>query len=656
MAEPILVGIDTGGTFTDFVVRDGAGLRFAKVLSTPDDPSRAIAEGLSRLGLDEAALRIVHGTTVGTNAVLEGKGARVAYVTSRGFRDVLTLGRQARDEVYALRQPAVAPPVPEDHCLEVSSRVHADGSIDTPSDGAGLAALAQAVASLAPEAVAVNLIFGFLRPEEERRIGDALGSERFVSCASEVLPEPREYERGIATWLNASVGPVIDRYLGRLAARLPEARVAVMQSAGTTIDAAAAGRHAVRLLLSGPAGGLAAAAAVGEATGRAKLLTFDMGGTSTDVSLIDGAIPLTDGSTIGAYPCAVPSVDMHTIGAGGGSLARLDAAGVLLVGPESAGADPGPACYGRGGEVATVTDANVVLGRIPPDTRLGGYLPLDVDAARGAVGRLARAMGCGPQEAAHGVLRIANEHMARALRVMSVARGHDPREYALFCFGGAGGLHACDLAGLLGMRRVMLPAASGVLSALGMLVSRPGRHLGRAVLEPLAEVDDARIAAAFSALEDEAAEALGREGVPRGAISFEHALRLRYAGQSAALTLPWRPGGEHAGAFHAAHEAAYGHRLDQVIELAGLRLAARGPAPLPGIPRREAQSAGVGAGRHAPGGEGGAVACLQRDELMPGAVVRGPAIVTESAATAWVAPGWLGRVDEWGNLALERED
>ena len=402
-----LVGIDTGGTFTDLVLYAGGRMRHCKVLSTPADPSRAIAEGLRRLGLEDAQVQIVHGTTVGTNAVLEGKGARVAYLASRGFADVLTLGRQERAAVYSLEQAEWAPPVARELCLELASRVAADGRLLEASTDAELQALRRQLKQLKVESLAINLLFSFLCPAEEQRIAAVLGEDLFVSCSSEVLPEIREYERGIATWLNASVGPVIGRYLEQLATHQPRARISVMQSSGTTVAADQAAAQAVRLLLSGPAGGLAAARALGAASGHARMLTLDMGGTSTDVALLDGRIPLTSESRIGRWPLTISTVDIHTIGAGGGSIARVDEGGLLLVGPESAGADPGPACYGQGGEQVTVTDANLVLGRIPGDTLLGGYLPLDTAAARSRHGPACQApwlyaAGGGPRRRADG--------------------------------------------------------------------------------------------------------------------------------------------------------------------------------------------------------------------------------------------------------------
>ncbi|MEM1411868.1 MAG: hydantoinase/oxoprolinase family protein [Pseudomonadota bacterium] len=658
-SERTLVGVDTGGTFTDFVVWRAGRLQHGKVLSTPDDPSRAIVEGLSRLGLAQSEVTIVHGTTVGTNAVLEGKGARVAYVTSEGFADILTLARQNRQAVYQLEQPAQAPPVPASHCLELSTRCDAAGALLIRASDAELEALAERVDSLGVEAVAVNLLFAFLCPGEEQRIARALGAKRFVSLASEVLPELREYERGIATWLNASVGPVIARYLSRLEDAVPTARISVMQSSGTTIAAGHAAQSAVRLLLSGPAGGIAAARLLGRVTGRDRLLTLDMGGTSTDVSLLDGGIPLTHNSRIGGWPLTSPTVDIHTIGAGGGSLARVDAGGMLLVGPESAGADPGPACYGRGGSAVTVTDANLVLGRIPPDTLLGGYLPLDREAANEAVDALARTMGCRRVAAAEGVIRIANEHMARALRVMSVERGHDPRDYTLVCFGGAGGLHACALAELLGMESVLLPALAGVLSAHGMLASEPGREASQAILQSLASVDPEALEQAFEALEQGAREALANDGIDLRSVHCKRRLELRYQGQSATLELPFRQADDaslRVEGFHRTHEAAVGHRLERDVELVNVRISARAPAPLetlapaslPG--QREATERRVFMIDLQQ-----AVPVLERAALSPGAGEEGPCIITDKAATVWVAPGWTYGLDRWGNLLLERK-
>lgn len=660
MNHLMLVGIDTGGTFTDIVVLDdgpnGGCLRQCKVLSDPDDPSGPIVEGLRQLGLTDRALQIIHGTTVGTNAVLEGKGARVAYVTSTGFADLLSLGRQEREHVYQLRQPEIQPPVPASLCLEVSTRIVADGNLLNKASDEELVRLKTRLETLDVEAVAINLLFSFLQPQEEQRIAKALGDRWFVSCSSTVLPEVREYERGIATWLNAGVGPIISRYLERLQNRLPKARIAVMQSAGTTIAADQAAQQAVRLLLSGPAGGLAAARSIGKQTGHEQLISFDMGGTSTDVALLNGEIPLTGQSRLGRWPVSVPSVDIHSIGAGGGSVAKVDAAGMLLVGPESAGARPGPACYDQGGSEPTVTDANLLLGCIPANTLLGGYLPLDISAAGTVMTKLANDMGCNVLDAARGVIQMANEHMARALRVISVERGYNPADYTLLCFGGAGGLHACDLAELLSMKRVVIPVRSGVLSALGMLVSEPGRELSQAVLLPLASLADKDIGQRFKLLEADARAQLQDEGCAPDSIVFMRQLELRYKGQSATISINWFAGGEHEEGFHLAHARASGMRLPYPVELVNVRLSARAPAALASIDFQQGAQESRAAERVFMPGLGCEVRLYKRNSLEMGKLLQGPLILVETAATAWIKPGWAVKTDAWGNLLLQYRD
>ena len=658
MNDITLVGVDTGGTFTDIVVLERGsavdGMRHCKVLSDPADPSGPIVEGLKRMGLEEQQLQIIHGTTVGTNAVLEAKGARVAYVTSQGFADVLSLGRQERQNVYQLKQPEIRPPVPEDLCLEVSTRIASDGSLLESASDDELDRLYDRLQKMDVESVAINLLFSFLRPDQEKRIAQKLGITWFVSCSSKILPEVREYERGMATWLNASVGPVISRYLERLQSRLPHARIAVMQSAGTTIAADQAANQAVRLLLSGPAGGLAAARSIATQTKRARLMSFDMGGTSMDVALFNGEIPLTTHSRLGSWPLSIPSVDIHTIGAGGGSIARVDRAGMLLVGPESAGASPGPACYGQGGTQATVTDANLVLGRIPEATLLGGYLPLDMAAAQQAVSKLASQMGCDVLQAARGIVRIANEHMARALRVISVERGHNPADHALLCFGGAGGLHACDLAELLGMQRIIIPARSGVLSAMGMLVSEPGRDLSQAILSPLAALSDENIGQGFALLEADARRQLTDEGSDPEKIVFRHQLELRYTGQSATISVDWTPGDTHETLFHDAHAKASGMRLPHPVELVNLRLGARAPAVLTSIDILQEDSCSDDAEWIDMPELACKVPLCHRGNLKTGKAIKGPGVVTEPVSTTWIQPGWIMKPDKWGNLLLHR--
>ncbi|HNN36159.1 MAG TPA: hydantoinase/oxoprolinase family protein, partial [Pseudomonadales bacterium] len=456
----MVLGIDTGGTFTDFVLFDGERLHIHKVLSTPEAPDEAIATGMAELGLEaplrQGKLLLVHGSTVATNAALEGKGVPTLFVTNRGFRDLLTIGRQIRRELYELMPAPLPPPVPAELCFEVDTRRDHLGRLITPLTDADLTRLRHAIATLAPQAVAICLLYSFMDESEEQALAAALPPGLFVSCSSQVLPEYREYERGIATWLNSWLGPLVSDYLGRLSARTAPAPLTIMQSSGGTVAAEQARQRAVNLLLSGPAGGMAAARHLADTLGERQLITFDMGGTSTDVGLLSGGeLTLTNEGRIGPYPVAVPMVDLHTIGAGGGSIAFLDDGGGLWVGPRSAGALPGPACYGRGGREPTVTDANLLLGRLRPERFLGGAMPLDVAAAQRAIATLADPLGLSLEETAAGIIEIANEQMIRALRLISVERGHDPRQFRLCCFGGAGGLHLCRLAEALGIRRAL---------------------------------------------------------------------------------------------------------------------------------------------------------------------------------------------------------
>ena len=651
----IFLGIDTGGTFTDFVLYDGRALRIHKRLSTPAAPEQAILAGIAELGLDPRSLHLVHGSTVATNAVLEGKGVRTAFITNRGFKDLLTIGRQARRELYNLQPAPLPPPVPPELCLETGGRLAADGSVLEPLTVEDLAVLGAELRRLQPQAVAINLLFSFRDDRCERAIAAAVPPGIFVSRSSEILPEYREYERGITTWLNAWVGPLVHGYLEKLHSRLPGAAVAVMQSSGDTMDVAEAGRHAVRMLLSGPAGGLAAARFIGELTARQRLLTFDMGGTSTDVALIDGELRLTGEGRIGPYPVTVPMVDMHTIGAGGGSIARLDAGGLLHVGPQSAGADPGPACYGRGGTEPTVTDANLVLGRLRPEYFLGGALRLDARAARDAVNRIAEPLDLSAEDAALGIVRVANEHMARALRVISVQRGIDPRRFTLLSFGGAGGLHVCALAESLDMNEALIPIHSGVLSALGMLAAPRGRRLSRTWNILLEDADEKSVAAGFAELAEQGSAELQREGVAVHDIHTEWTADLRYRGQSATLNIPWRDARTAAASFHHAHAARYGHRLDLPIELVNLRAAVFGPRPE--LTLRSAAAGDTNLPSHTVliYGSAAAVPVRERGTLLGAETLNGPALIADAYSTTFLAPGWQCRADSHGNLFLTRQ-
>jgi len=652
--EPLLLGVDTGGTFTDFVCYDGGTLKIHKELSTPAAPEHAILRGIRELGLEDRSFRLVHGSTVATNAVLEGKGVRTAYVSNRGLADVLTIGRQVRRELYNLQPQAEAAPVPADLCLEVEGRLGADGSVVEPISDQAIQQLVERLQSLGIESVAINLLFSYLDDRSERRIEQALPDELFVSRSSYILPEQGEYERGIATWLNAWVGPPVHGYLQRLQQAVDPAPVHVMQSSALTIDAAQAARRAVNLLLSGPAGGLMGARLVAEQVGCSRLLSFDMGGTSTDVALIDGAVKLTSEGAIGRYPVSVPMVDMHTIGAGGGSIARVDAGGLLAVGPESAGADPGPACYTRGGRQATVTDANLVLGRLRPMTFLGGGMQLDAEAAHAVLAELGGHMGLSAEQAALGVVELANEHMAQALRVISVQRGIDPADFTLTAFGGAGGLHVCALCEALSVPRALVPIHAGVLSALGMLVAPRGRQLSRTLGTPLLEQDDALLHIQLQRLVEQGRDELLAEGVTADAIQAAFSLDLRYLGQRFTLNVDYHGVTQAAEDFHQAHRRRFGHALNTPVELVNVRVAlSAGSHPIP----LAASSSGPAGGPLEQAllvGEPQPAPVWRREDLEVGQSFSGPLLVIDRVASTYVARGWRGSRHASGSLLLER--
>ncbi|MBN1147363.1 MAG: hydantoinase/oxoprolinase family protein [Anaerolineales bacterium] len=661
------IGVDIGGTFTDFVVyRPGTGeMQTFKLLSTPHDPAEAVLSGLARIhktlrvsenpkGLDIP--QIIHGSTVATNALLERKGARTALVATRGFGDVLQIGRQERPELYDFSADPPPPLIPEALRFEVDERVVASGQVLQALDPAQVEALLPALQAAGVESVAVCLLFSFLRPEHERQIAGRLREAGLlVSSSSEVLPEYREYERASTTAVNAYVSPVLDGYLAHLEAGLPAGTpLRVMQSNGGVISVDEARRFGVRCILSGPAGGVVGAQYVGQLAQSARLITFDMGGTSTDVSLIDGAPQVASEAQIGGCPIRVPVLDIHTIGAGGGSIARLDAGGALRVGPQSAGADPGPACYGRG-ELPTVTDANLVLGRLAGEYFLGGEMPLDTGRALRALEQLGSQMGLDPMQAALGVVEVANAHMERALRVISVERGHDPRRFSLLSFGGAGGLHAADLARRLATPRVLAPPLASTLSAFGMLAADVVKDYTQTVMLP-GDTPPDEIAALLAPLAERGRREVVAEGIPPEDVRLERLLDVRYRGQSYELTLPFSQG--LAAGFHALHQRAYGYqRPDAPLEIVNLRLRAVGRVQSPVIP---AQAAGDGDPAQAlleyrqvifP--EGALRLPLYRSErLQPGDRFTGPALVVRADTTILVGPPDRAQVDPYGNLII----
>lgn len=658
LLQKTLIGIDTGGTFTDFVFYHQGRLIVHKVLSTPEAPEEAILQGISELGVSLQGLHVIHGSTVATNAVLEARGVSTVFITNRGFADMLSIGRQARTQLYNLQPALVTVPVAADYCLETGGRLSSSGKIIEALTEEDLARLKQQIADLNPRAVAINLLFSWLSPALEQRIAAALPQDLFISCSSEVLPEYREYERGIATWLNAWTGPLVQGYLQRLEDRLAPASVSVIQSSGSAVSASYAGQHAVNMLLSGPAGGLTAAQYIGQKAGFQQIMTFDMGGTSTDVALIDERIRVTTEGHIAGYPVAVPMVDMHTIGAGGGSLAYVDAGGLLHVGPESAGASPGPACYDMGGNQATVTDAHLVLGKLLPDMFLGGAMKLDAEAAVQSVLKVAAQLSSTCEEAAEGIIRLANEHMARALRVISLQQGYDPRDFVLMSFGGAGGLHVCALADIMQMNQAIIPVHGGVLSALGMLVTAPGRQLSRTVNINSDQLDAVLLEGVVTELIAKGLTDLRNEGIREDSVSVETSLDLRYYGQTWALNVVHQASDvtyeQCIADFHQIHLKTYGHSLRQSVEIVNIRVSVSGPTAKVGLEHCQTPEKHYHGISTRIAGIAEPVSVFERKSLSAGKIIKGPALITEPVATSYIAPEWDCVVDIVGNLILRR--
>ena len=679
MNQPTLrIGVDTGGTFTDLLLDDGSGrLLRHKLLSTPADPAQAVLAGIAQIvaqwrGDSQPPLLVLHGSTVATNALLEGKVARLALVTTAGFENLLWIGRQNRQQLYDLEPVKAAPPLAREYVCGVAERMLCDGSVRTPLTTEAISELRRALAELQPEAVAICLLHSYANPTHERQLADAVRSalpQAHLTVSCELLPEFREYERTSTCVANAAVGPVMSRYLGRLEDGLGAGNLRVMSSAGGSLPPCAVRREPVRTILSGPAGGVLGAFAVAQAAGHARCITFDMGGTSTDVSLCDGGMTRSAEGEIAGLPVRLPMIDIHTVGAGGGSLAWLDEGGALRVGPQSLGAEPGPACYGRqsGKLQPTVTDAHVVLGHLPAAYPLSGSLILDAAAARHAVSGLAAAAGLSVEQAALGVLRVAEVTMARAVQHVSLERGHDPRQFTLLPFGGAGALHAARLAELLGIRRVLVPRDAGLLSALGMLLSgalytysqalmlRLPPHLLADGLSALAEV-----AAARARLHAQADAALDADDVAPAQRFYAESVDLRYVGQSYEINVALGAA-DALQQFAARHQALYGYcTAERGIEAVALRLEA-GTQPRQQLMEHLAAqpaSSGAVAATSVPVYDGESwITCqhIERDKLLAGDRLSGPCIISEFSATTLLPAGWQLHVNQYGQLLMQRE-
>ncbi len=653
-----LLAVDTGGTFTDLVLLADGEIQTLKVPSTPNDPSQAVLDGIKQILGERADFVLLHGSTVATNALLERRGARVALVTNEGFEDVIEIGRQDRPQLYALVGHRPPPLVARDDRIGVPGRIGPQGEELEPLNEERLAGLANDILERGAESVAISLLHSYANSAHEQKVSKAIAEGLAdymlpISVSSQIVPEFREYERTSTTVLNAYVAPIMDRYLGRLAREAGAARLSIMGSNGGALTIERAQREPVHTVLSGPAGGVVGALTWGDRAGFGSVLSFDMGGTSTDVSLCPGRPLRTREFSIGGQPAAIPVIDIHTVGAGGGSIARVDLGGALRVGPRSAGAQPGPICYGLGGEEVTVTDAHVWLGRLPADAFLGGTRSLDRNAIQGPLREIAQALDMTLDQAAEGVLAVADTAMERALRVISVERGYDPVDFAVVAFGGAGGLHVAELTRRLGSRRALVPPDPGLLSAYGMLASPVTQEASRTVLLNTETPDlEIRLFDALSELEESARKSMAEEGVEPSSISVERWVDARYQGQSFELSVPvegWDEG------FHTAHHERYGYKREQTpVEAVTLRIIASAPphnlraTPLPAM-GNAAQMRPVSLIYRGIKHE---AMSLWRSELGPRDILHGPLVVQEYSGTVWVPPDWTMSVDEWGTLHL----
>jgi len=667
------IGVDTGGTFTDIVMRINDNLFTHKVLSTPQNPAYAVIQGVREIlqmhNTDAEQLEIVHGSTVATNALLERRGARIALVTTKGFEDILEIGRQARPSLYDFFVERPVPLIPTDRRFGISERILHTGEIQTEIEPVDLEVLASELAVLELDAIAICFLFAYVNPQNEQIVAEHLTRLGIpISCSHEVLPEYREYARFSTTVANAFIRPTLERHLSTLtdSEQFPES-FRLMLSNGGCVSVNNFESAGIRTVLSGPAGGVLGAYQIAKAAGYDQIITFDMGGTSTDVSLCDNGISLTTESTISGLPIKVPLIDIHTVGAGGGSIATVDTGGALRVGPESAGADPGPICYGNNGENITVTDANLFLGRIAATQFLGGALSLDADRTSTHIEKFAAQLGIPALQAADGILKVANAAMERAIKVISVERGFDTREFTLVSFGGAGGLHAAFMAENLGIETILIPPNGGLLSAYGMLFADVVKDYSQTVLlrfEAGSEILVDTLNAGFDELLTRAENEMKPEGFMPNQLKIDRSLDMRYEGQSYELNIPYFT---ETGAqalvqrLHAAHDQRFGYaRTDASVEVVNLRLTATGATdkpPIQPLPLVDADPSEAFTVQNRVVFEGEILTTdfYRREALQPGNQIAGPAIITEFSATTVIPPNFAAVIDAYQNLILTKK-
>ena len=655
----IVLGVDIGGTFTDFVLFDGKELKVHKVISTPHNPAEAVFDGIRSLDVSQKQMFIVHGSTVATNTLLERKGAKVALITTSGYEDVIEIGRQARSSLYDLFITRESPLVPEELRWGVQERVAATGEVLSCVKKGDLKKIGIELRKQGIKSVAVCFLFSYKNSANEEVVAKALEQLGIhISASFRIMPEYREYERFSTTVVNAYVSPVMSKYLTSLENGLESKNIRIMQSNGGSISTGAAKERAVNCILSGPAGGVVGASWIAKLAGIKKNISFDMGGTSTDVSLCNGDVRLTTQTLINEMPIKIPVVDMMTVGAGGGSLAYIDPGGALRVGPESAGADPGPVCYGKGKNI-TVTDANLFLGRISTEFFLGGRMRLKADRVSRYMDLLAKKLKMTSVRVAEGIIDIANANMASAIKVISVEKGFDVRDYTLVTFGGAGGLHACELAQSLSIKKILVPKNAGVLSALGMTVADIVKDYSRSILLKVREKGYSEILDLFKPLISKGMKDVLSEGIRESSVKVENSVDMRYVGQSHELTLPFKK--SYIEDFHKLHKKTYGHaNTDYGIEVVNIRVRVIGKTRKPSL-RKKVKIAPV---------KGQTVTrktkCYFREKWLKadiydrnrartGSRIKGPAVIVEDTSTTFLPPGYICNIDDYENLIIEEK-
>jgi len=661
----IRIGVDTGGTFTDFVIYAKNTIEVRKVPSTTPDPSQAILDGIKDYLKAPFSLSIVHGTTVATNSLLERKGGWIAFITTKGFEDILFIGRQIRRNLYSLKGDERRHLLVRSNCFGLEEQTTARGEVVKRISVQDIHSILGKIKEKRIQAVAVSLINSYANPYNERMTRQELEKAKILfSVSSDILPEHREYERSVVTAVNAYLMPVISQYLRKLEHKLQKAHLHIMQSNEGYICAEVAKSEPLRTALSGPAGGVVGAFELGKAVGVKKIISFDMGGTSSDVSLVNGEIGRTNECVIGDFPIRLPIIDIHTVGAGGGSIAYVDSGGSLRVGPESAGAQPGPACYGKGKQ-PTVTDANLVLGRLVPEYFLGGKMKIYPERSLKVLKTLAEKINKSLLETASGVIQIANANMEKAIRVISIERGFDPRDFALISFGGAGGLHAAEIASNLKIEKIIVPKNAGVLSALGLLMADSIKDYSKSLLKTVENIKPKELQRHFMELEEKSVREMKEEGFKEQDINVLRFLDLRYLGQSYEITIPFRSAAKDdrifISDFHKAHQKLYSYRHPQrAVEVVNIRIKAVGATKKIrfkkySLKESQPEKALMKTQRISYSGKKFLAHVFKRALLHPGDRISGPALVVDYESTTFLPPSYSLNVDGFLNLIIQRK-